>query len=91
MTQGAVVLYFVQQVSLGKTFCVFRLIDVAGVENWLINHAAYKMLAFSPSGRKKIGAWSLLVSLFGGHADFLTLSSPGLDVVVCIFNFCLLL
>ena len=60
MIQGAVVLYFVQQVSLGNTFCAFRLIDVTGVENWLINHAAYKMLAFSPSGRKK--DWGLVLA-----------------------------
>ena len=47
----------------------------------MINNAAYKMLAFLPSGGKEIGAWSLLVLLFGGQADFLTLSSPRLDAV----------
>lgn len=51
----------------------------------VINHAAYKMLAFLPSGGKEIGARSLLVLLFGGQADFLTLSSPRLDAVFLYF------
>ena len=53
----------------------------------MINNAAYKMLAFLPFGGKEIGARSLLVLLFGGQADFLTLSVQGLMLCFCSFIF----